>query len=190
MNFSNYPQINTILFIIFILILCFPHSIADVIYTESNQTEASQLETYKDRTILVRVIKQLGNGCREPELRLRIIYENGTVSPLNISQEELGIPEWNFCRVEMGYHRIKGSYALRVYSWIPNYVLLTYMNGTSYNDQENMSVFAKLISWSGKVIGDEYVGPTYIVNGIIQYPIETHFDRVQPERGFFYADFL
>ncbi|CAI2174873.1 5434_t:CDS:10 [Funneliformis geosporum] len=190
---NSLQKIIIILFLISILILCLPihQSKAEFVYTESDpELEVVKLETYKDKSIIIRVVKQLETGCREPALRLRIIYENGTVTPLYISQQELDIPEWNFCRVEMGYHRIKGSYALRLYSWIPNYLIITYMNGTSYTDQENMSVFVKLITWSGEVIGDQYVGPAYIVNGIIQYPIETHFDRVQPERGFFYADFL
>ncbi|CAG8543910.1 16015_t:CDS:10 [Funneliformis caledonium] len=193
MNLKISPKIMMLVSLLCILILCLPihQARAEFTYTESDPTlELIKLETYKDETTVVRVIKDLKNGCWEPAIRLRIIYANGTVTPLDIYSDALGIPEWNFCRTEMGYHRIKGSYGLRLYSWMPNYVLITYMNGTSYDDQENMSVFAKLISWSGKVIGNEYLGPVYIVNKIIQYPIETHFDRVQPERGFFYADFL
>ncbi|CAI2166578.1 1978_t:CDS:10 [Funneliformis geosporum] len=193
MNFKIPPKIMIFVSLICILILCLPihQAKADFTYTESDPTlELIKLETYKDDTTVVRVIKDLKNGCWESAIRLRIIYANGTVTPLDIYNDALGIPGWNFCRNEMGYHRIKGSYGLRLYSWMPNYVLITYMNGTSYDDQENMSVFAKLISWSGQVTGNVYLGPVYIVNKIIQYPIETHFDREQPERGFFYSDFL
>jgi hypothetical protein len=57
-----------------------------------------KLETYKDKTIVVRVVKELGTECREPKLSLRIIYEDGTLTPLEIDLNTLGIPEWNFCR--------------------------------------------------------------------------------------------
>ena len=94
---------NIVIFIplILILILCLPinQTKADFSYTESDPSfQFIKLETYKDKTTVVRVVKELGNGCREPMLRLRIIYENGTVTPLNIDLNTLGIPEWNFCR--------------------------------------------------------------------------------------------
>ncbi len=53
----------------------------------------------------------------------------------------------------MGYHRIHGSFPLRLYSFTPGYVLICYMSGKSYDDFENQDVYAKVITWHGEVIG-------------------------------------
>ncbi len=63
-----------------------------------------KLESYLDNTVVVRVVKNsseiIGNAtvCRVPDLTLRIIHPNNTITNFTVTHEQLSIEKWNFCR--------------------------------------------------------------------------------------------
>lgn len=150
-------------FILFILLSQYSltaYSQINVRYAESDPAlQAFRIEPYVDGSALVVVKNLYGEGCSEQILRFRIVRQDGTVMPVDISDIHLHIPSFNFNHCEyynrsdekvefdIGTERHHGN---RVYSLTPGYLLVTYLNTT--NAAASPAVFGLIVDWQGKIL--------------------------------------
>ncbi|CAB4476782.1 unnamed protein product [Rhizophagus irregularis] len=120
--------------------------------------------TLTDGSQLLRFYRSLNNGkCNEPDLHLRVLHVNGTMSPFVV--QNFSIPKFNFCRIDMD-----------VLS--PDYIIVTNLNRDNifyilyYNisDTDYSLPFGRFIAEvdsDGNILGENWLGHNNYYNGSI-----------------------
>ncbi|CAB5362304.1 unnamed protein product [Rhizophagus irregularis] len=120
--------------------------------------------TLTDGSQLLRFYRPLNNGkCNEPDLHLRVLHVNGTMSPFVV--QNFSIPKFNFCRIDMD-----------VLS--PDYIIVTNLNRDNifyilyYNisDTDYSLPFRRFIAEvdsDGNILGENWLGHNNYYNGSI-----------------------
>ncbi|CAB4389133.1 unnamed protein product [Rhizophagus irregularis] len=120
--------------------------------------------TLTDGSQLLRFYRPLNNGkCNEPDLHLRVLHVNGTMTPFVV--QNFSIPKFNFCRIDMD-----------VLS--PDYIIVTNLNRDNifyilyYNisDTDYSLPFGRFIAEvdsDGNILGENWLGHNNYYNGSI-----------------------
>ncbi len=140
-------KLSMILFLgIFLLIQSTYEFEINVRYTDDPTLQVFRIESYVDESVLIRVVKDIGGDCSEQMLRIRIVHPNGTITPMDIS---LSIPDFNYCLRDFG-GKVEKEYGIHVYSSIPGFLLVTYLNTTDVT--ASPAVFGLIINWQGEIL--------------------------------------
>jgi hypothetical protein len=91
------------LFMIFIIIFVTTYASAYTVKTYNHSEGDAYISpmgyfTLLDGSQLIRYYRPLNNGkCNEPDLHIRLLHEDGTMSSLNV--QNFSVPKFNFCRI-------------------------------------------------------------------------------------------
>ncbi|GES92229.1 hypothetical protein GLOIN_2v1869233 [Rhizophagus clarus] len=132
-----------------------------ITYTERETTEfdIGGILSYEDNTIVLQIVRNLSGGnCSETNISLRVIYPNGTITPIDLSMEELGIQPLNFCTVD-GFSPIT-LYALDTKEG--NFILVTYTEAADVNNPFTYDDYVMLIDLNGKIYSKTSMGPSLV----------------------------
>ncbi|GES74950.1 hypothetical protein GLOIN_2v1869233 [Rhizophagus clarus] len=152
---------HLLIFLSIIIFATLPVKSNFITYTERETTEfeIGNILQYKDNTIVLQILRTIGssNGedCYKTYISFRVIYSNGTIMPIDLSMEELGIQPLNFCTVgglnPITLHNIETKKG--------NFMFITY---TEAADVNNPLTYIMLIDLNGKIYSKTLMGPSLV----------------------------
>ncbi|RHZ80956.1 hypothetical protein Glove_130g40 [Diversispora epigaea] len=159
-------------------------------YNETNQFDTPpqiwQYGKYLDGTVVIRIINRNPNKIQisgevwvRPELSLRIIHPNGTVSEIN---KNLEIQEFNWHITTSP----DGDYLdpISIFALQKGFLLIRYFNASNSDDINTYEEWGRIIDWNGNLYDEVNFGGAYIKNGIWYPSATTIVTNVDPEKGF------
>ncbi|GES92295.1 hypothetical protein GLOIN_2v1869233 [Rhizophagus clarus] len=194
---STKMKLNQLLIFLSIIIFAtLPVKSNFITYTERETTEfeIGNILAYEDNTIILQIVRNLSGGnCFETYISLRVIYPNGTITPIDLSMEELGIQSFNFCTVNTVIGSLNPINLYNIETKEGNFILVTYTEAVDVNNPFTYDDYVMLIDLNGKIysktlMGSSLVDPTNNNTWAPQqYKIITN---VNNEQGFLYFTFL
>ncbi|GBB97459.1 hypothetical protein RclHR1_00030016 [Rhizophagus clarus] len=185
-----------LIFLSIIIFATLPVKSNFITYTERETTEfeIGNILAYEDNTIILQIVRNLSGGnCFETYISLRVIYPNGTITPIDLSMEELGIQSFNFCTVNTVIGSLNPINLYNIETKEGNFILVTYTEAVDVNNPFTYDDYVMLIDLNGKIysktlMGSSLVDPTNNNTWAPQqYKIITN---VNNEQGFLYFTFL
>ncbi|GES84530.1 hypothetical protein GLOIN_2v1869233 [Rhizophagus clarus] len=176
---------HLLIFLSIIIFATLPVKSNFITYTERETTkfEIGNILNYKDNTIVLQIVRNSSDvNCFETNISFRVIYSNGTIVPIDLSMEELGIQFFNFCTVG-GFNPIL---LYNIETKKRNFILVTYTEAENVNNPLTYVDYIMLIDLSGKIYSKTLMGPSLIIdNNWVpqQSSITTNFNN---EQGFLY----
>jgi len=114
---------------------------------------------YGDNTMVVQIIRVndstlagnneicLDNGY----LSFRTIYPNGSIIPIDISMDELGIQPLNFC-IQKNIISNRTYSPIEIYAVKNNFLLVTYMKAMDLNDVFTFEDWGMVVDLNGNIL--------------------------------------
>ncbi|GBB93224.1 hypothetical protein RclHR1_21320001 [Rhizophagus clarus] len=182
-------------FLIFLSIIIFatlPVNSNVITYTERETTEfeIENILTYEDNTIVLQIVHKIitssGEICFEANISFRVIYPNGTITPIDLSIKELGIQYFNFCTGNTLIPIV--LYAIETKE--DNFILVTYTEAADVNNPLTYDDYIMLIDLNGKIYSKTLMGPSFVVDNIWTPQQFTIVPNANNEQGFLYSTLL
>ena len=151
-------RLNHLLTILSIIILFAILPVKSNFTYEENQTEnlgsprVYNIDSYDDNTIVVQIIRVKGStiaGNNEicldnGYLSFRTIHSNGSIVPIDISMDELGIQPLKFCDQSLS--------SIEIYAVKNNFLLVTYMKAMALNDVFTFEDWGMVVDLNGNIL--------------------------------------
>ncbi|GBC05655.1 hypothetical protein RclHR1_06340011 [Rhizophagus clarus] len=176
---------HLLIFLSIIIFATLPVNSNFITYTEKETTnfEIGDILNYEDNTIVLQIVhNSSGGNCSETNISFRVIYSNGTIVPIDLSMEELGIQFFNFCTVN-GFSPIT-LYAIETKK--NNFILVTYTEAENENNPLTYVDYIMLIDLNGKIYSKTLMGPSLVVNNTWTPQQSSITTNVNNEQGFLY----
>ncbi|CAB4491086.1 uncharacterized protein OCT59_013298 [Rhizophagus irregularis] len=178
---------HLLIFLSIIIFITLPIK-SDVIFTEKETTEfqVADILKYGDNTIVLQIVRNLSGGnCSETKISFRVIYRNGTIIPIDLPMEELGIQYFNFCTVD-GFNPISLK---AIETKKGNFIVVTYTVAADVNNPFTYNDYLMLIGLNGTIYSKTLMGPSLIdsSNNNTWRPQQSFiYPNVNNEQGFLY----
>ncbi|CAB4441709.1 unnamed protein product [Rhizophagus irregularis] len=164
------------------------------VFTGSGALEVKDILTYEDNTIVLRIIYTLPphGDCNNPNfetnLSFRVIYPNGTIKPIDLSGDELGIQPLNFCTVIPQQVPIDPITFYAIETTKDKFILVTYTVAADIKNTSTYNDYVMLIDLYGNVYSNASLGPSLIIPINNQWIPHQNFilPNVNNDRGFLY----
>ncbi|GES92187.1 hypothetical protein GLOIN_2v1869233 [Rhizophagus clarus] len=176
---------HILIFLSIIIFATLPVNSNLITYTEKETTnfEIGNILNYGDNTIILQIVhNSSGGNCSETNISFRVIYSNGTIVPIDLSMEELGIQFFNFCTVN-GFSPIT---LYNIEKKEGNFILITYTEAANVNNPLTYVDYIMLIDLNGKIYSKTLMGPSLVVNNTWTPQQSSITTNVNIEQGFLY----
>ncbi|GBC13815.1 uncharacterized protein OCT59_002726 [Rhizophagus irregularis] len=120
--------------------------------------------TLIDGSQLLRFYRPLNNGkCNEPDLHIRLLHVNGTMTPLVV--QNFSIPKFNFCRVDTDV--LSSDYIIVTNLGRNNLFYILYYNISDTDYSLPFGRFIAEVDLDGNILGKNWLGHNNYYNGSI-----------------------
>ncbi|PKY15344.1 hypothetical protein RhiirB3_427529 [Rhizophagus irregularis] len=120
--------------------------------------------TLIDGSQLLRFYRPLNNGkCNEPDLHIRLLHVNGTMTPLVV--QNFSIPKFNFCRVDTDV--LSSDYIIVTNLGRNNLFYILYYNISDTDYSLPFGRFIAEVDLDGNILGENWLGHNNYYNGSI-----------------------
>ncbi|GES92174.1 hypothetical protein GLOIN_2v1869233 [Rhizophagus clarus] len=178
-----------LIFLSIIIFATLPVNSNFITYTEKETTnfEIGDILNYGDNTIVLQIVhNSSGGNCSETKISLRVIYPNGTIVPIDLSMEELGIQFFNFCIVNTDSGSFNPITLYAIETKKNNFILVTYTEAENENNPLTYDDYIMLIDLNGKIYSKTLMGPSLVVNNTWTPQQSSITTNVNNEQGFLY----
>ncbi|GBC02683.1 hypothetical protein RclHR1_04750011 [Rhizophagus clarus] len=119
----------------------------------------------KDGSRLLRFYRPLNNErCNEPDLHIRLLHENGTISPLIV--QNFSVPKFNFCRLDDG-DVLSPDYIIITDLGRNNLIYILYYNISDTDYNLPFGRFIVEVDLDGNILGENWLGYNNYYDGHI-----------------------